>query len=268
VGFGDGSQEGVAVVAGAFQLSHAYGASGSYTPWVNVTDAAGARANGGAAGAVVVRSGPAAASRLGPWAGDAGIAIALDGETVAGGSAPYAYSWEFGDGTTASGRNATHAYATPGSYAGNWTVTDALGGTARASFDVVVQATPTLALGASTLVAGAPGTTYANVTGGTAPIQFSWRFSDGGASASPFARHTFASAGTYTIEAWANDSVGGSAHASTTVTVVPAPPPQGSSSAHAAGPPGWFWPAIAGLAALGVLGTVVMVGRRRPREPV
>jgi PKD repeat protein len=268
VGFGDGSQEGVAVVAGAFQLSHAYGANGSYTPSAIVTDAAGARAaGGGAGGVVVVRSGPAAAPRLGPWAGDAGIAIALAGEAVGGGSVPYAYSWQFGDGATASGRNATHTYTTPGSYAGNWTVTDGLGGTARASFEVAVQPTPTLAVGASNLVAGAPGTAYANVTGGTAPFQFSWRFSDGGASASPYARHTFASAGTYTIEAWANDSVGASAHASTTVTVGPAPPPEGSSSSHAAGPPGWFWPAIVGLAAVGVLGTALLVWRGRSRGP-
>jgi len=268
VGFGDGSLEGVAGVAGAFQLTHAYGASGSYTPWANVTDAAGARAIAGATGAVVVRPGAATAPWLGPWAGDAGIAIALTGAAVGGGSAPYAYSWEFGDGTIASGRNASHTFATAGSYAGNWTVTDALGGTARASFDVAVQATPTLAVGASALFAGAPGTAYANVTGGTGPFQFSWRFSDGGASASPYAHHTFASAGTYTIEAWANDSVGASAHASTTVTVGPAPPPVGSSSSAAAGAPAWFWPAIAGLAAVGVLGTAVLVWRGRPRGPV
>ncbi|HXQ93660.1 MAG TPA: hypothetical protein VN864_00605, partial [Thermoplasmata archaeon] len=90
----------------------------------------------------------------------------------------------------------------------------------------------------------------------------------GGASASPYAHHTFASAGTYTIEAWANDSVGASAHASTTVTVGPAPPPVGSSSSAAAGAPAWFWPAIAGLAAVGVLGTAVLVWRGRPRGPV
>jgi chitodextrinase len=266
VGFGDGSQEGVAVAAGAFQISHAYGASGSYTPWENVTDAAGARAVAGATGAVVVLPGPAAAPRLGPWAGDAGIFIALTGETVVGGAAPYVYSWEFGDGATESGRNATHMYQTAGLYAGNWTVTDALGGTARASFDVAVQGTPTLSVGASALFAGVPGTAYANVTGGTAPFHFSWRFSDGGASASPYARHTFGPAGTYTIEAWANDSAGASAHASATVTVGPAPPAVSSSGSHAAGLPAWFWPAVVGLAVVGALGTAVLVWRGRRRD--
>lgn len=268
VGFGDGSQEGVAVATGAFQLSHTYGASGSYTPWANVTDAAGARAMGGATRAVVVHSGPAVAPRLGPWAGDAGIAIGLTGEAVGGGTTPYTYAWGFGDGTNGSGRNSSHTYATAGSYVGNWTVTDALGGTARASFDVAVQAPPTLAVGASALFAGAPGTAYANVTGGTAPFHFSWRFSDGDASASPYARHTFGSAGTYTIEAWANDSAGGSAHASATVTVGPPPPGVGSSSTRAAPAPAWFWPAIAGLAVVGVVGTAALVWRTRPRKPV
>ncbi|MCI4321756.1 MAG: PKD domain-containing protein, partial [Thermoplasmata archaeon] len=267
VGFGDGSQEGVAVATGAIQLSHSYGASGSYTPWTNVTDATGARAMAGATGAVVVRSGPAAAPRLGPWTADAGVAITLRGEAVGGGTAPYTYAWEFGDGTTGSGRNSSHTYATAGSYAGNWTVTDLIGGTVRASFDVAVQAPLSLGVGASALFAGAPGTTYANVTGGTAPFHVSWRFSDGGASASPYARHTFGSAGSYTIEAWANDSVGGSAHASTTVTVGPAPPTVVPSSSDSGAPPVWYWPAIAALAGVGVLGTAVLVWRSRPRSP-
>ena len=47
-----------------------------------------------------------------------------------GGSSPYTYSWDFGDGTTGTGQTATHSYNASGSYRVCLTITDANGCTA------------------------------------------------------------------------------------------------------------------------------------------
>ena len=57
-------------------------------------------------------------------------------------AAQLTYVWEFGDGGMAGGRNATHTYATPGTYDARVTVTDAAGATGTATVRVVVIGAP------------------------------------------------------------------------------------------------------------------------------
>jgi len=71
------------------------------------------------------------------------LAVALDGSgstdpdgTVAG------WSWAFGDGTTGTGRTASHAYPAAGTYAVTLTVTDDDGATATRTAQVTVTAPP------------------------------------------------------------------------------------------------------------------------------
>jgi PKD repeat protein len=62
-----------------------------------------------------------------------------------GGSAPVTYSWTFGDGGTASGATADHAFATAGAYSVTLTVRDALGRTNQTSQTVNINGPPTAA---------------------------------------------------------------------------------------------------------------------------
>ncbi len=62
----------------------------------------------------------------GPYSGTAGLVINFIG-SASGGSAPYSYAWNFGDGVTSSLANPAHAYANPGSYTASLTVKDNAG---------------------------------------------------------------------------------------------------------------------------------------------
>ncbi len=55
---------------------------------------------------------------------------------------PYAYAWDFGDGTNGSGTNPSHAYAAPGTYTVTLTITDRDSCTGIATLSLVVAANP------------------------------------------------------------------------------------------------------------------------------
>ena len=60
------------------------------------------------------------------------------GSTAANGNAIASYSWNFGDGRSASGRLVSHAFTTAGTYVVTLTVSDALGRTGQSAQTVIV----------------------------------------------------------------------------------------------------------------------------------
>ncbi len=132
--FGDGS------TASGLSAAHAYQAGGSYTVTLTVIDNAGARATDSLQVHVNALPQPdAGAART----GDVNQELAFDGGASRDTDGTIAsYAWDFGDGSTASGAKATHAYKEPGFYTVRLTVTDDKGATSRAEALVVINRPP------------------------------------------------------------------------------------------------------------------------------
>ena len=257
--FGDGLSAEASGVGPDLTVTHTYTRAGSFSPTVNVTDADGATTNSTGA-ALGIALGPTIAARATPAVGDAGVPIAFQATAPSPGVPPITYTWSFGDGKTGTGANVTHSYSTAGTYVVNVTGVDSLGGKSTATVDVTVA--PDLALSSlvatpSAPVAGASGSFFANVTGGTGPFSYSWLFGDGSQSAFAAPQHTYNSSGTYTVQVWVNDSAGSSVHGTLKVSV-PAP----ATSAL----PLWFIGALVALIAAGIVGAVLLLRRHRGRS--
>ena len=86
----------------------------------------------------------------GPYSGEVGEDITFSG-SAEGGTTPYTWAWDFGDGATAAIQNPTHAYTEPGVYNVTLTVTDAASTTASATTTATItEPQPVLEIGAIT----------------------------------------------------------------------------------------------------------------------
>ncbi len=208
--------------AAGLPATHRYATPGRFTARLNVTDATGAWAI--AAVDLAVASDLTALARANATSGGAPLPVRF-AATAAGGSAPYAYRWTFGDGAAANGSTSPdHTYASAGTYRAVLRVTDGLGSVALSSLLVVVSAPPMdLTLGSRPTRGDAPLIVNfsAGVGGGTGPCAYSWSFGDGASSSLPSPVHTYLADGAYSVTLLALDPTGGNASATTVITVFP-----------------------------------------------
>lgn len=144
-----------------------------------------------------------------------------------GGGVIGTYSWDFGDGTVASGTPTTHRYTRGGSYTVTLRVTTDAGLTATTSRSLTVS---------TTLPAGAANFTFSptdpqvgdtvffngsssTVTGGS----YTWDFGDGTNGSGVAPTHSYSSARTFTVNLTVTNSLGQTASTSKTVTVAAQP---------------------------------------------
>jgi PKD repeat protein len=204
---------------------------------------------------------------------DPGSSVSFTG-SVSKGAAPFAYHWNFGDGSTAATLSGAHAYAHPGTYAANLTVTDLVGHSVSSSVSIVVN--PALSFSAS--ATPTPGTANATValtsalSGGTAPYTYHWSLGDGSTSTSSSLGHIYAKAGNYTVIANVTDALGASASSTFTLEVNAAPHTSsssgssGSSSVSLTSGTGLYLLLGIVLLAVVVVALAVMLARR-PKSP-
>jgi len=146
--------------------------------------------------------------------------------TVSGGTAPYSFSWNFGDTTTGIGNPVSHTYPSKGSFTVTLTVTDGNGVVATASHTVVVvplALTVHFTFSPTSPQSGQPVTFTATVSGGTTPYGFSWNFGDTmTGTGNPITHsYTVTATTTFTVTLTITDANTATATASHQVTVTP-----------------------------------------------
>lgn len=270
--FGDGSLGTNASVA------HTYSAAGTYTVVLLTTDATGVEAE---ASAVVVEY-PAPPSNesgtlelsvsAGPATGLAPLTVAFNG-SAKGGTAPYDYSWSFGDGGTAAGQTADHVYSTPGVYVSTLIVSDAAGD--QASTGVFIAVNPSgdvnaenglaVSVTADSMHGSVPFTTtfYPAVHGGFAPYSLVWAFGDGTSlttySLGPVT-HTYSKPGSFYPVLTVTDAEGAQVNWSTGPSGIDHPVVVSTTSS---GPLVPVWLIAVAIAVGAVLVITALVARRR-----
>jgi PKD repeat protein len=146
------------------------------------------------------------------------------------GRAIVSYAWNFGDGSTGTGRTTRHGFRRAGEFVVVLTVRDSEGSIATTSQSVIVGRPPGLAADFS--ISPDPATTgevvqfdasLSTPSTGATITSYSWNFGDpmsGSNTASArTATHTYGTAGTYTVTLRVRDSTGQTAVASKTVSV-------------------------------------------------
>lgn len=234
--FGDGTAG-----TGA-QTTHAYAGAGTYPVTLTVTDDDGAISTVTRQVQVVANQPPAAAFTVQTdglqLTADAASSDDPDGQIVA-------WSWDFGDGSTGTGIQVSHAYAVAGTYQVTLTVNDDDGATHVASRTVTVggpvaNQPPTAAFTTQVdgLTATLDGRGSSDSDGSVST--WVWDFGDGSSGSGEQTSHAYGAAGSYDVTLTVTDDEGADAALTRTVTVTEPEPPLAASDAFSRTvAPGW-----------------------------
>lgn len=145
-------------------------------------------------------------------AAETGFAAVLD---KLGGATPGAFTWDFGDGSTAEGAEVTHSFAEPGTYLVRLAVGLTGGAEGCGDLEVVrkvtVNAAPEPFIDGPAQVAVGAGVAFdggMSADSDGAITGFAWDFGDGATARSVLAAHRFETPGTYDVRLTVRDDAG------------------------------------------------------------
>jgi PKD repeat protein len=202
--FGDGT------IATGPSPTHVFASPGSHSVTLTVTDSDGSSA---ICTQTIAVAGPIAAFTA-PVAQLEGTPLDFSaGAPGPQATNPVTYAWSFGDGATASGASATHAYLRPGKYTATLTVTDASGYFASVAYPVsVLDAPPVAAFGVLTTTPSTQRAVAFDASASTdsdgAIAGYAWQFGDGSLATGQSPTHLYATPGTYSVTLTVTDSSG------------------------------------------------------------
>ncbi len=218
--FGDGSTGSQAMPV------HTYGAAGSYTVKLTVSDSSGLSASASTTATITAPT-TLTASPGGPYTATVGSAISFNG------SASYdpkgetlTYAWDFGDGSQGTTAAPSHTYTQAGTYTVTLTVTNTDGATASATTTATVSAVLSAVLNGpySGNVSQVISFSGAGSTGpGNDTLTYAWNFGDGATTSGSTVTHAYTAAGTFAVSLTVTDTVTSSTASTTASAVITQP---------------------------------------------
>lgn len=175
---------------------------------------------------------PSAAFTFSPTSPDVGKTVTFDASTTTDEGAvcnTCTFDWDFGDGSTGTGKVVAHAFGTGGSYTVTLTVVDSVGTSSTPVTHTVTVAATTIPTGVSVTSSPSPpiarqaatftATATAAANHRIVSYQFSWGDGDNNSTSSPVIQHTYAQSGSYLITLTVRDDLNQSATGYTVVNV-------------------------------------------------
>jgi PKD repeat protein len=127
---------------------------------------------------------------------------------ASGGTPPYSWLWEFGDGSTSTEQNPQHIYNDTGFYNVTLIVTDSMLHSKTVTTTATLKTIFAFANGPYERVVNKPVEFNGSVYGTFPPYNWSWDFGDGSFSAAQNPLHNYTSSGTYTVNLTVRDTAG------------------------------------------------------------
>lgn len=152
-----------------------------------------------------------------------GMNISLDGSaSIAEGATMATYTWDFGDGTSGTGKTVSHTYSNVGPFTVTLTTTDNYGSrdTTSSSVNAIApNAAPTSAFSNSVqnLSLTVDGSTSKDTDGTIS--SYAWKFGDGATATGKAALHTYDKSGNYAVVLTVTDNAGSIATSTQSVAV-------------------------------------------------
>ncbi len=187
--------------------SYTYTSTGNFSACVTVTDSNGCPSGNECTTAEVNSEPSSSPANDGPAC--PGVAVNFTANP-SGGSFPYHFSWDFGDGIgTSSQENPSYTYALTNSYTVFLTITDGNGCQSTPKYTLVdIREKPTSSPTNDGPSCGVINFT-ANPSGGTPPYNFNWNFGDGvGTSTLSNPSYIYSAPNSYTVFLTVTDSAG------------------------------------------------------------
>ncbi|MCR2814205.1 MULTISPECIES: PKD domain-containing protein, partial [Microbacterium] len=204
--FGDGG------VSAEALATHTYATGGTYTVRLTVTDDDGATATT-TQQVVVEPPNVAPTARFTVAADDLRVSVDAASSSDSDGTIA-SYTWDFGDGTTATGPTATHLYASAGGKGITLTVTDDDGATHSVT-QVVELVAPNQAPTASFTLRKEGQDISVDAAASSDPdgtiVSYAWNFGDGSTGTGATATHRYGVPGPYTVTLTVTDNRGATA---------------------------------------------------------